>query len=142
MARRWSTGKAAYDFVRLARPARNGVENIAERTLFSTVNQKRDRPPDRPVGLPHSGPDTSREAAKRIVPVASVQAVRVFQAIAAAGPDGRTDHELQAELNMTGDSERPRRWSLQNAGLIRDSGRRRQSPAGRKAIVWECVSES
>lgn len=37
---------------------------------------------------------------------------------------------------MTGDSERPRRWSLQRAGLIRDSGQRRRSPAGRKAIVW------
>ena len=113
---------------------------MEERTLFSKAIQERDRPPDKPVGLPHSGSDTSRAAAERIVPVASVQAARVLQAIVAAGPDGRTDHELQAELNMTGDSERPRRWSLQNAGLIRDSGKRRRSPAGRKAIVWECVS--
>lgn len=113
---------------------------MQKRTLFPDESQLPDRPPDsgkpRPVGVPNSGSDTSRQAAERIVPVASVQAVRVFQAIAAAGSEGRTDHELQTELGMTGDSERPRRWSLQRAGLIRDSGQRRKSPSNRAVIVW------
>ncbi len=37
---------------------------------------------------------------------------------------------------MTGDSERPRRWELQRRGLVKDSGQRRNSPRGRKAIVY------
>lgn len=113
---------------------------MQKRTLFPDESQVPDRPPDsgksRPVGLPHSGPDTSREAAERMVPGASAQAARVFQFISKCGKEGATDHEVQAELGMTGDSERPRRWSLHRAGLIRDSGQRRKSPAGRAVIVW------
>ena len=90
----------------------------------------------RPVGVPHNGTETSREAGERIAPVASAQAARVLVYIAGQGDDGATDHEVQTALGMTGDSERPRRWSLQRAGLIRDSGQRRKSPAGRAAIVW------
>jgi len=107
-----------------------------ERNLFTVGAEKQDRPPDKPVGLPHSGSDTSREAATRMVPAATAQAARVFHFIAERGKEGATDHEVQAALNMTGDSERPRRWSLHRAGLICDSGQRRQSPTGRKAIVW------
>jgi hypothetical protein len=109
---------------------------MTERSLFSVETQERDRPPEKPVGLPHSGSDTSREAAERMVSAASAQAARVFHFIAERGKEGATDHEVQAELGMTGDSERPRRWSLHRAGLIRDSGQRRKSPAGRQAIVW------
>lgn len=90
----------------------------------------------KPIGLPHSGTDTSRKAAERMVPAATAQAARVFHFIAERGEEGATDHEVQAELGMTGDSERPRRWSLQRAGLICDSRQRRKSPTGRKAIVW------
>ncbi len=71
-----------------------------------------------------------------MVPAATAQAARVFHFIAECGKEGATDHEVQTELGMTGDSERPRRWSLHRAGLIRDSGQRRKSPAGRPAIVW------
>lgn len=134
-----------------------------EWTLFDDGIQERDRPPDkpiglppsetnarsaahedkgrdkrknRPVGVPHNGTETSRAAAERITPVAISQAARVFHFIAQCGDEGATDHEVQAELELTGDSERPRRCSLHRAGLIRDSGQRRKSPAGRQAIVW------
>ena len=134
-----------------------------ERTLFDDGIQERDRPPDkaiglppsgrdarsashedeerkkrknRPVGVPYNGTDTSRAAAERITPVAITQAVQVFQFIAQCGVEGATDHEIQAALGLTGDSERPRRWSLERAGMIRDSGQRRKSPKGRDAIVW------
>lgn len=115
---------------------------MSQRPLFPDESDEQPdaRPPEasrsRVYGVPHSGSQTSRNAAERIAPVATAQAARVFHAIAAAGADGRTDHELQQLLGMTGDSERPRRWSLQRAGLIRDSGQRRKSPAGRAAIVW------
>lgn len=118
---------------------------MQKRSLFSVEDSEPDRPPDsgksRPIGLPHSGSDTSREAAERMVPGASAQAARVFQFISKCGKEGATDHEIQSALAMTGDSERPRRWSLQRAGLIRDSGQRRKSPAGRQAIVWISTDE-
>jgi hypothetical protein len=133
-------GQSCGGFVRLASPARNGFHRMDERTLF-TDDQKPERPPAKPVGLPHSGSDTSREAAERMMPAATAQAARVFHFIAERGKEGATDHEVQAELGMTGDSERPRRWSLHRAGLIRDSGLRRKSPAGRQAIVWIASEE-
>lgn len=49
---------------------------------------------------------------------------------------GMTDEELQALLDMPGNSERPRRRELERKGLVRDSGRRRQVRSGRQAIVW------
>ncbi len=107
-----------------------------ERSLFDDGQSDRDRPPDKPVGLPHNRTETSRRAAESMVPAAMAQAARVFHFIAECGEEGATDHEVQAELGMTGDSERPRRWSLQRSGLICDSGQRRKSPKGRKAIVW------
>lgn len=110
-------------------------ENEAKNAARSD-RQQTERSKAGPVGVPHSGTETSRQAAERITPAASAQAARVLVYIAQRGDAGATDHELQAALGMTGDSERPRRWSLQRAGLIRDSGQRRKSPAGRAAIVW------
>ncbi len=109
---------------------------MRERSLFETV-QDRDRPPDRrPVGLPHNGTTTSADAAESMLPAAIAQASRVYHFIAQQGDEGATDHEVQAELGLTGDSERPRRWALERNGLIRNSGRKRKSPKGRDAIVW------
>ena len=88
------------------------------------------------VGLPHSGTDTSREAAQSMTLVAAANTARVLLFIADQGENGATDFEVQAALNMTGDSELPRRWELQRHGLVRDSGSRRKSPSGRNAIVY------
>ncbi|NQV27747.1 MAG: hypothetical protein HQ518_25645 [Rhodopirellula sp.] len=111
-----------------------------ERTLFEQGIQDQDRPPDskqsRPVGLPHNRTATSKAAAVSMRPAAIAQAARVYHFIAEQGNEGATDHEVQTELGLSGDSERPRRWSLERSGLIRDSGRKRKSPKGRDAIVW------
>lgn len=55
---------------------------------------------------------------------------------------GMTDEELQALLEMPGNSERPRRRELERKGLIRDSGRRRAVRSGRQAIVWIACDET
>ena len=111
-----------------------------------------DKPPDgksdesRPkpsrAAIPDSGTDTSRAAGEQITPVAMGQVARVFHLIAGRGDEGATDHEIQAELGMTGDSERPRRWTLQRSGLVRDSGQRRKSPTGRDVIVWVAAADA
>lgn len=100
------------------------------------------RPKSSRAAIPDSGTDTSRAAAEQITPVAMGQAAQVYHFIAERGEDGATDHEIQAELGMTGDSERPRRWTLQRSGLVWDSGRRRKSPTGRAAIVWVAAADA
>jgi len=61
---------------------------------------------------------------------------RVLDAIAQAGERGRTDEELQDELNMNPSTERPRRIELVEGGWIEDSGTTRQTDAHRDAVVW------
>jgi hypothetical protein len=44
---------------------------------------------------------------------------------------------MQAELQMQGSTQRPRRVELVRAGLVVDSGLRRRTFAGRSAVVWK-----
>lgn len=49
---------------------------------------------------------------------------------------GATDDEMQLALQMNGNTQRPRRCELVEAGLIQDSGTRRKTRNGRFATVW------
>lgn len=81
--------------------------------------------------------DTSRAAAGRLAPLsAKTLRARVLRVIEAAGEAGRTDEELQDELQMAGSTQRPRRVELVEGGYIRDSGQRRPTHSGRAAVVW------
>ncbi len=82
---------------------------------------------------------TSRDAAAR-APVGA--AALILVALREAGPRGATDAELQNRCGLEGNTERPRRQSLQRRGLIRDSGRTRPTPAGRQAVVWVLANDS
>lgn len=100
------------------------------------------KPVDVPfVGIPHSGTDTSRAAAREMSPLASTLNLRVFRFIVDRSDDGATDFDIQAGLGLSGDTERPRRWTLQKCGLVKDSGARRDSPSGRAAIVYVATVE-
>jgi hypothetical protein len=50
----------------------------------------------------------------------------------------RNDFELQRDLNLSGDTLRPRRWSLQKRGLVEDSGETRKAKRG-QGKVWRVV---
>ncbi len=80
--------------------------------------------------------ETSRMAAIEAESSASTRRARVFRAIQAAGYEGRTDEELQDELNMNPSTQRPRRIELVHRRLVRDSGQMRKTKAGRWATVW------
>ncbi len=91
---------------------------------------------------PHSGPDTSKAAAKKVP-----KSERVRQDILAylewAGTNGATDGEMQVALHLSGDTQRARRWELcggkhgqQRPVLIVDSGRTRPTASGCQATVW------
>jgi len=85
---------------------------------------------------------TSEAAAVSVLETKDTQRARVFAAIVRAGRAGRTDAELQAELGLSGNSERPRRRELQMLHCIveaRDAhgqAIRRCTATTRRAVVW------
>jgi hypothetical protein len=80
---------------------------------------------------------TSLDAAKVIEPGAGTDRMRVLMALRDAGSRGMTDDELQDALNMPGDTERPRRISLCEVGLVWASQEWRKTRSGRDAVVWK-----
>lgn len=88
------------------------------------------------MGLPHSGSDTSKEAAIRALPKAGKDRRKVLDFITNQGAIGATDDELEVALGLKSSTARPRRYGLRNDGWIKDSGLRRNTRSGRAAIVW------
>ncbi len=83
---------------------------------------------------PHVETDTSIEAAGSIgFSQRTKLQMRVLEAIR---QQARTDEELQRDLGMAANTERPRRRELALLGLIEDTGKRRRTRSGRHAIVW------
>lgn len=85
---------------------------------------------------PYSEPTTSRDAALSMIPSAETLRMAVLAYIDEQGPAGATDEEIQLALSMEGNTERPRRRELVQAGVVADSGARRKTSTGRAAKVW------
>lgn len=83
------------------------------------------------------GSKTSEDAARRID--GSVDAIRamVLEFMRKAGEDGVTDQEAQVALSLTGNTQRPRRRELEDAGFVVDSGRTRKTLSNRSAVAWK-----
>ena len=80
--------------------------------------------------------DTSHAAAVSMEESAGTLRATVLKAIREAGGRGYTDEELQEQLDMPANTERPRRRELFLRNLIRASGERRTTRSGRQAAVW------
>jgi hypothetical protein len=82
-------------------------------------------------------PDTSREAAESQADGLTHNQIVVLTAIARAGSTGMIDHEHEPINGLDQDTAGKRRGELRDLyGAVTDSGRRRKTPRGRKAIVW------
>jgi hypothetical protein len=87
-------------------------------------------------------PDTSHQAAATVTALNDKQQA-VLDVFHTYGP--LTDEDLENAYDVTGGPQqsesglRTRRHELVEQGLIRDSGRREPSSAGRQSIVWEPV---
>lgn len=90
-----------------------------------------------PPAQPHS--ETSQAAAKAIKPVLNVLQQAVLDFLRKCGDSGATDEEGIDATAITASSYRPRRIELCDAGLVRDSGRKRETRSGRAAAVWVAV---
>jgi len=111
-------------------------ETPPDRKTASKVRRRRRR--ERAVGMDMPAPfqqhsPTSREAAMKVVTPGTLRA-DVLKLITESG--GATDEEIQDRLRMNPNTQRPRRRELQQAGLVRDSGDKRTTRAGRYAVVW------
>jgi len=87
---------------------------------------------------PRRSADTSRlalDALNKKDRRAHLEAI-AYAAIREAGPRGLTSFELAHVTGEPFESIQPRTTGLRDAGKIKDSGDRRPSPRGRKAIVW------
>ena len=79
--------------------------------------------------------ETSKQAAIQALTKADSMRLVVWACICKAGDAGRTDAEIQEALSLDGNTERPRRRELEQAGLIKPAGTRRTA-SGRAAVVW------
>jgi len=80
--------------------------------------------------------ETSRQAAEQIKHVAGNLQSKVEQHIISCGARGATDDEIQVALNLGPQTQSARRRELEQQGRVKDSGERRNTRKGRKAIVW------
>lgn len=86
---------------------------------------------------PHSGSETSRDAAHAIRREMPRLEALVLSAL--SGCSGMTAQGLEVATGLSGNTVRPRLVALREAGLVEDSGQRERTASGRKAVVWRAV---
>ena len=84
------------------------------------------------------GSETSKAPAARALPKAGTKRAQVLDCIK-KWRIGLTDEQIQFQLDMPANTERPRRVELVAAGLIKDSKERRKTLSGDLAVVWVVV---
>jgi hypothetical protein len=82
---------------------------------------------------------TSIAAYRNLGPESRTQAARILALIIEVGAHGLTDEEGGIALGIKPQSYTPRRGELTDAGLVRDSGRKRPTSSGCGAIIWVAV---
>ena len=86
-----------------------------------------------------AGSETSEEAAKSI-DAGSIRS-RVHKIIEDMDCLGATDEELERRLSMRHQTVSARRRELVLMGRVKDSGVKRRTTSGRKAVVWIACDE-
>lgn len=79
---------------------------------------------------------TSRKAAEAVWPTSGTKRAAVLAEITRAGSAGATDEEISAALEMSPNTERPRRVELVRSGWVVDSGKVRPTGSGCDSTVW------
>lgn len=84
---------------------------------------------------------TSLEARAKIEPRVGTIRRKVYEAILLKGLSGMTDQEIEKQLSLDGNTVRPIRGSLVEAGLVIDSGSTRTNTKGNQCIVWRSAED-
>lgn len=84
-------------------------------------------------------PSTAKMAAMAVIPRSGTARWKVLQAVALVP---RTDEQIQDDLHMSANTERPRRVELVEMGWIEEwKGHVGRTRAGLDAIVWRLTEE-
>ena len=108
----------------------------AAEKLLDKIGRSRGKLAEIPPHQRHS--DTSRMAAASVAPSFSGVRLQVLRAISR---HSLTDEQGQSIVGMTGNSYRPCRVTLMDAGYVEDTGSRRKTASGRTAVVWGITAE-
>lgn len=112
-------------------------DSTGTRTLPGTDPGTPTRPVDANVieiGGDH--PETSHEMAARVLPKTGTQRRLVYDLALSRGALGVTDDEIEVALDMLHQSASAARNSLMNDGWLADTGIRRNTRRGFRAIAW------
>lgn len=82
---------------------------------------------------------TSMAAAKLMDGKRAPLLSQIYHLLLGILPDGLTDEEGQDLLRINGNTYRPRRVELEEAGLVKDSLTTRLTASKRKAVVWQAI---
>lgn len=88
------------------------------------------------MSAPHNGTQTSREAAQSIEHTITDSEMVILRHLRSLGQDGATDDEMERALGMPHQTVSARRNGLASRDMVLDSGERRLTRSGRRAIVW------
>jgi len=87
--------------------------------------------------LPYNrGSETSKEAAEAKKETRARDEARVLNFLRSRGEEGATDYEIEKSTGLRQSSASARRNGLVKKGLVRDSGMKRKTSTGQRAIVW------
>lgn len=86
-------------------------------------------------------PTTSHQAAFQFDPSVTKTEKLILDELRGFGRGGMTTHALAAVLGLELVTVSPRMKPLRDKGLVRDSGRRAESPSGRARIIWEIAAQ-
>ena len=84
----------------------------------------------------HDAPGTSRDAAHSMAGRSPTVRDEVWGYLRERREYGATDQESQVDLQLTSDTQVPRRWELVKLGVVVDSGRKRRTRSNCSAVVW------
>lgn len=79
---------------------------------------------------------TSIDARLRVEPKVRTVKRKVYEYLLNKGLDGATDQEIERYLHLDGNTVRPIRGALVEAGIVTDSGTTRFNDKGNRCIVW------
>ena len=88
------------------------------------------------VIVQNNHPETSHQAKQVAITNAGMRRQIVWELFQQRQGLGLCDHELIEISGIPANSARPTRVGLTRDGLLKDSGMRRLTPQGNKAIVW------
>ena len=104
----------------------------------TTARSASDRYPNSP-GYRQNAPETSKEAAEAIAPMARNHRDQIFAILKGAYPDSRSSDQIAAEIGLSPYSVRPRVSELLAGGKVERTDDRTKNSGGRTVMLWRAA---